>query len=265
MHYALLNTDVDDRGVASICFARPEVHNAFDDRLISEMVHALEQFENDDAVRFVVLSGKGKSFCAGADLNWMKAMKDYSEEENIADSMRMAHMYAALRRFKKPLIAIVQGAVLGGGAGFVAVCDFVLAADTAKFGFTEARLGLVPAVISPYVIEKIGLSAARAYFTSGMMFDAQDAKNMGLVHKVVPAGELAQAGKNLVDEFLKSGPQASCRAKSLITEVMHFTGEDQEARMKHTVHAIASIRVSDEGQEGMDALLNGRKPKWTNG
>lgn len=262
MHYSLMTLSIDANGVAEIGLNRPEVHNAFDDRSISELTHAFEQFENNDEVRLVVISGKGKSFCAGADLNWMKAMKDYSEEENLADSTRMANMYARMRHFSKPLAAVVQGAALGGGAGLVAVCDYVLAVDSAKFGFTEARLGLIPAVISPYVIEKVGVSAARAYFTSGMIFGAADALRMGLVHKVVAEGDLEKARKELVFEFLKAGPAASRRAKALIAEVVRFTSEDHEARTKHTVEAIAAMRVGDEGQEGMDALLSGRKPKW---
>jgi methylglutaconyl-CoA hydratase len=263
MHYSLLHLDIDKHGVANVCLNRPEVHNAFDDRLISELTHVFEQLETNADVRFVVLSGKGKSFCAGADLNWMKAMKGYSEEENLADSFRMATMFSRLRHFSKPLIAVVQGAALGGGAGLVAVCDFVLASDDAKFGFTEARLGLVPAVISPYVIEKIGVSAARAYFTSGMLFNAADAQRMGLVHKLASKAELEKATHDIIAEFLKAGPEASCQAKALIAEVTRFSSEDHEARTKHTVETIANIRVSPEGQEGMDALLSGRKPKWT--
>lgn len=263
MHYSLITLSIDAHGVAEICLNRPQVHNAFDDRTISELTHAFEQLEANPDVRLVTLSGKGKSFCAGADLNWMKAMKSYSEEENLADSFRMATMYSRLRHFSKPLIGIVQGAALGGGAGLVAVCDYVVAAEEARFGFTEARLGLIPAVISPYVIEKIGVSAARAYFTSGMIFGAPDALRMGLVHKLATQAELDKAAKETLAEFLKAGPEASRRAKALIAEVLRFSNEDHEARTKHTVEAIATIRTSEEGQEGMDALLSGRKPRWT--
>ncbi len=263
MHYSLLNLDIGKNGAAEICLNRPEVHNAFDDRLISEITHVFEALETNDEVRFVTLSGKGKSFCAGADLNWMKAMKKYSEEENLADSFRMATMYSKLRHFSKPLIAIVQGAALGGGAGLVAVCDYVLASENSKFGFTEARLGLIPAVISPYVIEKIGVSSARAYFTSGMMFSAQDAYHMGLVHRVVAQDDLEKAKQEVIAEFLRAAPGASRRAKALIAEVSHFSNEDHEARTKHTVEVIATLRVGPEGQEGMDALLSGRKPRWS--
>jgi methylglutaconyl-CoA hydratase len=262
MHYSLLTLDIDKRGVAKVCLNRPDVHNAFDDRLISELTHAFGALEANDKVRFAVLLGKGKSFCAGADLNWMKAMKHYTQEENLADSSRMAEMFALLRYFTKPLICIVQGAALGGGAGLVAVCDYALAAEEAKFGLTEVRLGLIPAVISPYVIEKIGLSAARAYFTSGMMFSAQAAREMGLVHRTVARESLEKASEEVIEEFLKAGPYASRRAKALIAEVMHFSSEDREARTKHTVDAIAQMRVSEEGQEGMEALLGGHKPSW---
>jgi methylglutaconyl-CoA hydratase len=191
----------------------------------------------------------------------MRSMKDFSREENIADSTKMAAMYQALRHFKKPLIAVVHGAALGGGSGLAAVADFVLAAEDAKFGFTETRLGIVPAVISPYAIEKIGVSAARAYFTSGMQFTAQTAKEIGLAHRVVAQDELDVVRQALIKEFLKAAPLASQKAKALIETVTPLIG-DVNAATTATVEAIADARVSDEGQEGMDALLSGRKPNW---
>lgn len=260
MSESLLIT-MDERGVASVKLNRPQVHNAFDDGLIAALTKTFGALEADASVRLVVLSGEGKSFCAGGDLNWMRSMKDFSRAENIADSTKMARMYQALRYFAKPLIAVVHGAALGGGSGLAAVADFVLAAEDAKFGFTETRLGILPAVISPYAIEKIGVSAARAYFTSGMQFTAQAAKEMGLVHRVVARDQLDSARDELIAEFLKAAPIASQNAKALIETVVPLLG-DTKSVTEATVNAIADARTSDEGQEGMAALLEGRKAPW---
>ncbi len=261
MAYEKLTLEIDARGVASVTLNRPEVHNAFDAALIAELTQVFTALAEDKAVRIAVISGAGKSFCAGGDLNWMRSMKGYSREENIADSTTMAEMYQRLRYFSKPLIAVVHGAALGGGSGLAAVADFVLAAEDAKFGFTETRLGIIPAVISPYAIEKIGISAARAYFTSGLQFTAHTAKEIGLAHRVVAHDELDVARQALIREFLKAAPLASRKAKALIETVTPLIG-DVKAATNATVEAIADARVSDEGQEGMDALLSGRKPKW---
>lgn len=259
MTYSYLVLEVDGRGVAHVALHRPEVHNAFDDKLIGELTQAFEQLDKDKKVRLAVLSGNGKSFCAGGDLNWMRSMKAYSREENIADSKKLATMYARIHGFSKPLISIVHGAALGGGSGLAAVCDYVVAAEDAKFGFTETRLGILPAVISPYAIEKIGISAARAYFISGMQFSAQVAKEIGLAHRVVPAGELNAAREEIIHEFLKAGPEASRKAKQLVHDI---AGSVASKTTDISVKAIAEARISDEGQEGMDALLSKRKPKW---
>ncbi len=256
-----LLVEIDARGVAYVKLNRPEVHNAFDEGLIAALTQIFGKLEVDDAVRLVVLSGEGKSFCAGGDLNWMRSMKDFSPSENIADSTKMARMYQAMRYFAKPLIAVVHGAALGGGSGLAAVADYVLAAEDTKFGFTEVRLGIIPAVISPYAIEKIGVSAARAYFTSGLQLTAQVAKEIGLVHRVVAHDELNVAREATIKEFLKAAPGAAQKAKALIEAVTPLISDVKQAT-KLTVEAIADARVSDEGQEGMDALLNGRKPKW---
>lgn len=253
--------EVDARGVAFVKLNRPQVHNAFDDGLIASLTQTFGKLEVDDTVRLVVLSGEGKSFCAGGDLNWMRSMKEFSRSENVADSAKMARMYQALRYFPKPLIVVVHGAALGGGSGLAAVADFVLAAEDAKFGFTEVRLGIIPAVISPYAIEKIGVSAARAYFTSGMQFTAQTAKEIGLVHRVVGFDELHVARDAVIKEFLKAAPDASQKAKALIEAVTPLIGDVKRAT-QFTVEAIADARVSEEGQEGMDALLSGRKAAW---
>jgi methylglutaconyl-CoA hydratase len=261
MPYALLTLDIDKRGIASIGLNRPEVHNAFDPALIAEVTHVFEQLDNDTNVRFAIIYGHGPSFCAGGDLNWMRSMKSYCREENIADGKKLAEMYSRIRSFSKPLIGIVHGAALGGGSGIAAVCDFVVATEDAKFGFTETRLGILPAVIGPYAIEKIGLSAARAYFTSGMQFPATTAKEIGLVHRVVGREKLNIAREEIICEFLKAAPQACRKAKAQIDTIIALSS-NPEAVTDACVNAIADARISDEGQEGMDALLTKRKPKW---
>ncbi|MEJ0009668.1 MAG: enoyl-CoA hydratase-related protein [Alphaproteobacteria bacterium] len=259
MAYELLTLEIDARHVATVTLDRPEVHNALDDRLMAELTRAFAELEKDESVRIAVLAGNGKSFCAGGDLNWMRSTKGYSREENIADSNKLSMLYATLRNFSRPLIGIVHGAALGGGSGLAAVCDFVVAADDTKFGFPETRIGILPAVISPYAIEKIGFSAARAYFISGMPFSAATAKEIGLVHRVVPREKLDAAREEIVGEFLKAAPWASRKAKTLISNVV---GYDATAFAKITVEAIADARVGEEGQEGTDAVLSRRKPKW---
>jgi methylglutaconyl-CoA hydratase len=259
--YQYLTTEIDARGVAFVGLNRPDIHNAFDAVLIGELTHIFTALKADDSVRLVVLFGHGKSFCAGADLNWMRAMKDYSREENIADSTKLADMFDVIRNLPKPVIGVVQGAALGGGAGLVAVCDYVLASAGAKFGFTEARLGILPAVISPYVIEKIGVSHARAYFTSGMRFDETVAQQMALIHQVAADDNLEQARDKLVAAFLKAAPQTGGKAKTLIDQVVQYQ-TDASATQKITVELIADLRISDEGQEGMAALLEKRKASW---
>lgn len=259
--YKLLTIEINDRGVGLVGLNRPQVHNAFDSELIAELTSAFEELGKNTKVRFVVLFGHGKSFCAGGDLNWMRSMKQFGHEENIADSEKLAKMYSTIGNFSKPLIGIVHGAALGGGSGLAAVCDFVVAAEDAKFGFTEARIGILPAVIAPYAIEKIGISAARAYFTSGMQFPATIAKEIGLAHRVVPRESLDAAREEIISEFFKAAPSAACNAKALIKKIVALT-PDRKAITAATIAAIADARVSDEGQEGMDALLSGRKAKW---
>ena len=259
MGYTLLSLEIDSRGVAFVTLNRPEVHNAFDDHLIRELTEVFAALDSDPKVRLAVISGAGKSFCAGGDLNWMRSMKAYSREENIADSAKLATMYATIHAFKKPLIGVVHGAALGGGSGLAAVCDFVLASEDAKFGFTETRLGILPAVISPYALEKIGVSAARAYFTSGMIFSATIAKDIGLVHRVVTQDVLTHARDEIIREFLKAAPMASCNAKALIRTLL---ATEKSRITEITVTAIADARISEEGQEGMEALLSKRTPAW---
>ncbi|MFO0390100.1 MAG: enoyl-CoA hydratase-related protein [Alphaproteobacteria bacterium] len=264
MTYKLLTLDIDSSGVAAVTLNRPEIHNAFDDKLISELTDAFRKVDKDAKVRLVVISGNGPSFCAGGDLNWMRKMKAYSRDENLTDSAQLEAMFAAIAGCSKPVIGVVHGAALGGGSGLTAVCDYVVASDDAKFGFTEARIGIAPSVISPYVIQKVGISYARAYFLSGMQFGAQIAKDMALIHRVVPRAELEAAREETIKEFLKAAPAAAQRSKALIWRILALSHDvkAREAIRDYTIETIADLRVSDEGQEGMDALLNKRKPKW---
>lgn len=243
--------------ILEIRFNRPEVHNAFNDEVIEQVINIFEDI--DETIRLVIISAEGKSFCAGADLNWMKSMKEYSMEQNIADSQQLHKMFSAIDNCSCPVLGKVHGHALGGGVGVVAVCDFVLASSKAKFGFTEVRLGLIPAVISPYCIKKIGISNARAHFLSGAVFTAQTAKEMGLVHEVVESEELDSRFTEIVTSYLHAGPQAARDSKELIKSVSDIP---EEQVSDYTTEFIARKRISEEGQEGMSALLEKRKANW---
>lgn len=260
-----LRVTTDSRGVATVTMSRPEVHNAFDDGLIRELEQAFRALSADEAVRVVVLAGEGKSFSAGADLNWMKRMAGYSDEENYADAMGLARMLDAIDRCPKPVLARVQGAALGGGVGLVAACDMAVAAEEAKFGLTEVRLGLIPAVIAPYVIGAIGGRASRRYMLTAERFGAAEAHRLGLVHEVVPAAELNATCDRLAGDLLKGGPQALAACKDLIRTVRDIPLGDEDGRNtahRHTARQIADRRASDEGREGITAFLEKRKPGW---
>ena len=260
--YKLIKYSRDERGVGTLTLNRPEIHNAFNDDLIAEVRDCFSQAEKDSDLRVMVITGEGKSFCAGADLNWMKAMKNYSFDENVADSGRMNEMFHAINSFSKPTIARVNGAALGGGAGLISCCDFVIAQEKAKIGFTEVKLGIIPAVISPYVVAKIGNSQARANFLCGRRFDAYKAKEMGLVHVVTGLDELDTKTEEIINEFLSAGPKASNLAKELVFNVIDKARLGHQEVSRYTTEFIAHVRASDEGQEGMAALLEKRKPEW---
>lgn len=251
---------VDERGVATLTINRPEIHNAFDDVLIERLLRALESIEADPGVRVVVLRSEGKSFSAGADLNWMRRMADYGEAENLADARKLASLMERLNGLSKPTIAQVQGATFGGGVGLVACCDMAVAATGAKFSLSEVRLGLIPAVISPYVIAAMGERAARRYFLTAERFDAAEALRLGLLHAVVPEEQLQSQIDTWVDELLKGGPAAQAAAKSLIFAVSRQPGS--AAVIEDTARRITAARASDEGKEGLNAFLNKRKPAW---
>jgi methylglutaconyl-CoA hydratase len=239
---------------------RPDVRNAFNERVIEELTQWAADVARDDEVRVAVLSGAGKVFCAGADLTWMSRMISYTHDENVEDASAMAKMYATLDHLPIALVGRVHGAALGGGAGLVAICDIVVADEEAVFGFTEVKLGIVPAVISPYVLTKLGMSPARELFLTGMRFSAARAKEIGLVHAVVPQRELDTTVTTYVNELLTAAPGAIATAKELLRKVW---GRPVQDTIGLTADTIAARRVSEEGQEGMKAFLEKRKPKWS--
>ena len=246
--------------VAHLRMQRPEIHNAFDAGLIAELTEALDRLAGDAAVRVVVLEGDGASFSAGADLHWMRGMAKMSEAENREDSLALARLMRTLDELPKPTIARVQGAAFGGGVGLVACCDIAIGATEAKFGLTESKLGLLPAVISPYVIAAIGARNARRYFATAELFDAAEALRIGLLHQVVAPDQLDAAVQRQVDLLLKAGPVASASAKTLVRDVVaHADGARHDA---DNAALIARLRVSPEGQEGLSAFLDKRKPAW---
>jgi methylglutaconyl-CoA hydratase len=246
--------------VARITLDRPELHNAFDDTLIARLTETLESVEADPAIRVVVLAAAGKSFSAGADLAWMQRMATYGEAENLADARALARLMATLNRLAKPTLALVQGPAIGGGVGLVACCDMALAARSAFFQLSEVRLGLTPAVISPYVVGAIGARAARRYLLTAERFDAQEAWRLGLVHQVVPDGELEAAGEALIGALATGGPGAQRDAKALIFAVSGRPPDD--ALIEDTAGRIARQRAGAEGREGAAAFLDKRRPSW---
>ena len=253
----LLSTD--SRGVATLTLNREDKHNAFDDAVVAELTAKLKRVEADPAVRVVVLTGVGKTFSAGGDLNWMRAMAKFSEEENMEDALKLAELMETLDTLKKPTIARIQGPAYGGGVGLVACCDVAIASESAKFALTEVRLGLIPAVISPYVIAAIGAREARRYFLTAEIIEARNAYEMGLVHEVVTPDILDETVGIIVTALLKGGPKAILAAKAFIAE----QSGDRRALKKKTAQLIAELRASPEGQEGLSAFLEKRNPVWS--
>lgn len=245
--------------VAHVRLSRPDVRNAFNAELITALTSAFQELGTDESVRAIVLSGEGKVFCGGADISWMRSSLDLSFDENVADAQRMSDMFRAIDRCPKPVLAKIHGAALGGGAGLAAVCDIVVASSDAIFGFTEVKLGIIPAVISPFVLAKIGVSHARSLFLTGERFDAKRAQHIGLVHEVVIADTLDVCLERILNEILSAGPGAVAAAKALVPRVVEAT-YDQSRDV--TAEAIARQRTSDEGQEGLRAFLERRKANW---
>lgn len=244
----------------AVTLARPQVHDAFDDVMIAELTEAFREAASDAQARVVVLRSTGKSFCAGADLDWMRRLGAASREDNVADAGKLEDMFRAIATCPKPVVARVHGAAFGGGAGLVAACDLAIASTEAKLGFTEVRLGILPAVISPYVVRKTGPGVAQALFLTGEILSAQRAQEVGLLHRVVPAIDLDSAMDAAVFNLLAGGSDAHAGVKRLVAAI---EGRSLDEARAITTQAIADARASAEGQEGLAAFLEKRKPKWT--
>ncbi len=252
---------VDERGVATVTLNRPELRNAFDDKLIAQLDAAIADLGTDPDVRVIVLTGAGKAFSAGADINWMRSMIGCGEAENQTDALRLAGLMARLDGVGKPTLARVNGPAIGGGVGLAACCDIAVASTDARFGLSEVRLGLVPAVISPYVIAAIGRRNARRLFLTGEVLNAKQARRAGLVHEIAKPSNFNAAVEDQVAKLLLGGPLAQREAKQLIRDVTspQFSPEQLQ---QHTAALIARMRISAEGQEGLGAFLEKRKAEW---
>ncbi len=254
-----LQVSVEQR-IARITLNRPDVRNAFDDEVIAELTRAFSEVSARDDVRCIVLAAEGSAFCAGANLNWMRRMADYSREENLADAAKLAAMLRTIYDCPKPTIARIQGDVYAGGLGLVATCDVAVAADSAGFCVSEVRIGLIPATISPYLIRAMGARAAQRYFLTAERFDAVEAHRIGFVHEVVPAAELDAKVEQFTSACANMSPNALKACKQLLRDV---AGQPIDDRLiEHTVGEIADIRATDEGREGVQAFLQKRKPGW---
>lgn len=252
---------VTSSGIAKITLARPDIHNAFDDTMIQDLTAAIGKIDSNEDIRFLVLDAQGKSFSAGADLNWMKRMAEYSWEENYQDSLKLAGLMQALHDTSKTTIAIVQGAAFGGGVGLVACCDIVLASDKAIFCLSEVKLGLIPSVISPYVVKAIGERNSKRFFATAERFNANEARRIQLVHKVVAHDELGDFSKDYINKILANGPKAVKQSKQLINYVLDK--DITEELVLETAQRIADIRASSEGREGVSAFLEKRPADWS--
>lgn len=250
---------IDDGVVTTVTLSRPDSHNALNQDLIGELTRCFEEISDDESVRVVVLAGEGRSFCAGADIGYMRDTAAFSYEENLEDARRLAMMFWTIDECPKPLVARVQGAAMGGGAGLVAVADVAVAEAEARFAFSEVRLGIAPASISQFVVRKVGASHARSLFVTGERFGAERAREIGLVHNVVPKDELDAAVDEKVGELLQGGPVAQATIKALLRRLE--TTEPMEAPGL-SARVISELRTGEEGQEGLAAFLEKRDPRW---
>jgi methylglutaconyl-CoA hydratase len=257
MDETCIKVNRDERGVARVILNRPAVHNAFNQTLIEEMTRIFRELSDDGAIRVVVLEGTGKNFSAGADLEWMRDQAQASDAENKRTASAMAHMFQAIDSCTRPVIGKIQGAALGGGSGLTCVVDIAVASPNALFGFTEVRLGILPAVISPFVIRKIGYSHARARFLTGARFPASEALAIGMVHYV--AEDLDKRVEELITDLLAGAPQAQQKSKRLVGQIY---GSEPSAHEEITVAAISQARSGAEGREGIAAFLEKRAPIW---
>ena len=245
--------------VATVTMRRAEVHNALNTQLVADLQAAFSDLQGDEQLHAVVLTGDGPSFSAGADLSMMKSAATFSQEQNVADTLRLATLFDTINNFPCPVVGRINGTAMGGGAGLLSVCDIVIAAENARIAFSEVRLGIAPAVISPYVLRKIGESNARVLFVTGERFSAARGREIGLVHTVVPLAELDAAVEKTLGDLLKGGPQALRACKSLALRVSHM---DAGTARLYTAETIAALRVSAEGQEGLQAFLEKRNANW---
>lgn len=252
--------EIDTRRVATVTLNQPEIHNAFDDKLIVQLTDIFSRINQNDDIRVMVLAAAGKSFSAGADLNWMQRMATYSYEQNLADANALAKMFFILNTMNKPTIARVQGAAFGGAVGLVACCDMAIASKLSKFCLSEVKLGLIPATISPYVIDALGARIARRYFTTAEVFSATRARRLGLLSEAVVEEELDSTIENLIEHILKNSPDAIREAKQLIFNVQNKP--ISEDLITKTSEKIAELRVSAQGQEGLNAFLQKRRANW---
>ena len=246
--------------VATVTLSRPEVRNAFNDEVIAELTQAFTELGKNDAVRAIVLAAEGPAFCAGADLNWMRRMADYTHAENLADAAQLAEMLRVIYTCPQPTVARIQGDVYAGGMGLVAACDMAVSVDTANYCLSEVKLGLYPATISPYVIRAMGARAAHRYFLTAERFDAAEALRIGFVHAVVAADQLDDKVAELTKALVSASPNAVKACKTLLHEVAGQAVDS--ALIAHTVQGIAGIRASSEGKEGVQSFLQKRKPNW---
>lgn len=254
--------NLDDHGVLTLTLNRPKIHNAFGDELIAAVAGALQDASDNPAVRVLVITGAGSSFSAGADMKWMRSMVTASAEKNEEDALRLAQMLRRLNYHAKPTIARVNGSAFGGGVGLIACCDIVVACDTAQFALTEVRLGLVPAIISPYVFRRIGEHNARRYFLNAERFNAKRAQEIGLLQEICPADELDGAIQRQLDLLAQAGPQAIKQSKKLVFQAAGIDSTRQRQSDQDNARMIARLRVSAEGQEGLGAFLDKRPPAW---
>ncbi len=248
-----------ERNIARVTLNRPGVHNAFNNELIYELYDVFDKLNSDNTIRVIILTGNGKSFCAGADLNWMKSVVDYTYEQNLEESVKLAELMFLVYTHSKPVIGRINGSAIGGGVGLVSVCDISIATDNAKFGLSEVKLGLVPAAISPFVMERIGSSKSRELFITGERISAEKALEYGLVNKVAGIEDLDQAVNEKIKLILQNGPEAIKVVKKMIFDVPRMNFPELT---EYTARLIANLRLSPEAQEGMNAFLGKRQPKW---
>jgi len=259
-HSDRIITTISDSGVVYITLNRPEVHNAFDNHVIDELLSLFSEISEDEQVKVCVLQANGKSFSAGADFNWMKSMAKLNKEQNFQDSERLASMMKALDTLPVPTIAKIQGAAYGGALGLIACCDIAIASESAKFCVSEVKIGLIPAVISPYIVRALGHRAARRYMISAELISAQQAAKLGFVHDIVAPELLDQSVDKMITQLLNNGPKAMSACKQLIEQIYNHPINDHI--LNYTSEQIAAIRTSPEGQEGLSAFLEKRTPNW---